>query len=172
MLSYTISKTITGSWLFSWVGESSDDIFEIWLEGELLAEVSLEEYTFTGPNYDLTPPPLEIIVSGTIAENDTNPPYLLLQWRRIAGALYYQIEQYVDTAWVLRERLAESDSEYYGYYTAVLPDCTITQWRVSALNSLGDEGVSVSFSSYLVRNPPPPEVVIDYAAGAVVVSES
>lgn len=170
MLPYTITKTQRGSWLFSWSGESSDDTFEVWLEGSLLAETSDEEYECVLPDYDATPPPLEILAAGVDAQNKTYPPLLTIQWRRVATAAYYQIEEYVDSAWVMRVRMTENGSEYYAYKTPVLDDCTTTQWRVTGLNSVGDIGTYITFSSFLVRNPPPPAVTIDYADGAVVIT--
>ncbi|NIS12340.1 MAG: hypothetical protein GWN97_10605, partial [Thermoplasmata archaeon] len=85
---WTASKQETGLWLFEWGGESGES-FEVWLDGELLDTVTGGEYECTEDGYDDAPPPLEIIAdeSGAEAENELYPPYAILQWRGVDGAM-------------------------------------------------------------------------------------
>lgn len=170
-MNLTITNTSEGVWTFSWDADSGVS-YEVWLNGVLLATVDEGEYECSYPGYSDTPPPLEIVEENT-AESEIYPPFLQLQWRRVAGAAAYKVEEYVDAAWVTRRTIIDTGAEYYLYQTPVLLDGTEAIWRVSALDTTGDAGTAVSFTMEMCCNPAEPAVEMDYDSnGDLVLSEA
>jgi hypothetical protein len=151
---WTAVKTENGYWTFTWSGGAGP--FYIWLEGELLAEITGREYEFARDGYDATPPPLEIACE-LDAENELYPPYATIQWREVDGASYYVVEKYT-TRWIAVHSAQDNNMGYHTYKTRVIDDQTETKYRVIALDVRGNAGTAVSYTFQIVRNPAPPEV--------------
>jgi len=158
---WTATKQEKGEWLFEWGGGSAES-FEIWLDGVLLDTVEGGEYTCTEDGYDATAPNLEIMedLSGAEAENELYPPFAILQWREVAGADGYDVEEQVGGSWIIRRNITDADAGYYTYQTSALDDSTVVPFRVTALDVNGNGGTPVTFSIKLARNPAPPDVAI------------
>jgi len=170
---WTATKQESGRWLFEW-DANSGDAFDIYLDGELVDTVVGESYEAELDGYDTSPPPLEIVAdeSGVYAESLLYPPYIILQWRGVDGAKAYAVEEYVSGSWIFRKTIMDSDAGYYTYQTEVLEDAVSTSFRVSALDDQGNAGTPVTFSFYVVRNPPPPDVDFSVESGGITVDES
>ena len=170
-LALTITKAEEGRWLFTWDVES-ESAFNIYHEGILLANVTVGEYLSELPDYVDSPPVLEIVDSSDVAENVTYPPFVRLQWRRVAGETGYRIQEKVGMSWVTRREIMDGGAEYYAFQSRALPDGSVSQWRVAAFGQQGDAGSYVSFSLEIVRNPEEPDVDMLYedSTGLLVIS--
>ena len=171
MLSYSIIKTPTGSWLFSW--SVSSGTYDIWYNGGLLITVATESYEATIPGYSTFPPPLDIVDQGDDVESETYLPFLALQWKGMAEASTYIIEYFSDDndAWVRKDTVAETGKEYYMFYTPVLADVTQARWRVTARNEVSDGGTPIEFTSLVVRNSDIPIVTFSIDGGQLTIAE-
>lgn len=164
-MNLTIANTAQGVWTFSWDAESGVS-YEVWLDGVLLATVDEGEYVCSYPGYTTSPPPLEIVEEG-LAESETYPPHLLLQWRRVPNATAYKVEESVSGTWTQRRIIMDLGEEYFKHQTGPLEDGSTALWRVSALDNQGDAGTAVGFSVLICRNPPEPDVAMDYGSGGL-----
>jgi len=162
MITFTsIEKISEGIWKYSWTATTGP--YRVYLNGILQDTVTTNEYVSSIQGYT-NPPPLEILdVNDTDdALNIQYPAYLVLQWRRVNGAVSYAIEQYVDSAWVLQSRIYDDGSGYYSYTTEALDDVTEHQWRIKAADDYGNESSPLSFTALVVKNPDTPDVTIAY----------
>ncbi len=174
MEDWTAVRIDNGVWRFTWDGDSAGTYY-VWLHGKLLATVIGNEYDSSEPNYEDTPPPLEIVddESATVADNDLYSPYAILQWREVVGAKFYLVEQFVSGAWAFKTSIQDLDRGYYWYRTSLLTDQTAYQFRVSALNQQGDGGTPIPFTFVPTRNPAPPDVLYNIdSTGDLVVTEA
>jgi len=154
---WTATKNERGVWQFTWSGAPAD-IFNVWLDGVLIATVTGTEYDFDKEGYDATPPPLEIVDDEDDAESELYPPFAIIQWRTVDGAAAYLVERLVSASWVVQKTITEDGSGWYAFTTVVLGDQTSEQYRVSALDSRTNAGTAVAYTFALVRNPAPPSV--------------
>jgi len=168
-MNLTITNTSEGVWTFSWDADSGVS-YEVWLDGVLLTTTTDGEYICSYPGYISSPPPLEIVQSP--AESELFPPHLLLQWRRVANASAYKVEESVSGVWIQRRIIMDLGEEYFKFQTGPLEDGSTALWRVSALDTQGDAGTSVGFSVLICRNPPEPDVDMAYGSdGLLTISE-
>ena len=157
MEDWTAIRTEYGYWLFSWTAGPTD-IFTVWLNGIQIDTVTGDEYECKLNGYVSGPPPLEIVDDADDAENDLYPPFAVLQWREVSGAAAYLIEQYIDSAWTTKKTIMDKSTGYYWYRTAVLTNETEYQFRVSALNKVGNPGTPVAYTFEIEHNPAAPDV--------------
>lgn len=167
----TVVRMSNGGWRFTWpVGTSP---YSIWLDGVLLDTVDDEEYESVLPGYDDAPPALEILDDGDTAENALYPPYLQLQWRGLANAAGYVIQQDENGTWVDVQTVQETGKGYYLWKSPPQDDESSLSFRVLAVDLRGNEGSPISFSMEMCRNPAPPDVSLSLSSdGNVVVSEA
>lgn len=167
----TIVRAEDGGWDFSWsVGTPP---YAIWLDGILLDTVEDEEYEFRLPNYDDVPPDLEILNDGEDSEGGEFPPYVYVQWRGLQNAAGYVVEELVDAVWVTRVTVQETGKGYYRWRSPAHEDEETIQYRVVAVDILGNAGTPIAFTIDIARNPAHPNVTVDIDSnGDVVVSEA
>ena len=172
MEAWTATKEADSVWLFTWGGVSGE-IFEVWLDGELLDTVDGDGYQSTVEGYDDIPPHLEIFEteSGQYAENELYVPYAIIQWREADGAEAYIVEEWDGSNWISRSEVIDASVGYYKYQTDPLSDSTSHLFRVKAVDINDNAGTPVNFTFTPVRNPAPPEVSIDLESNDLVVSE-
>jgi hypothetical protein len=157
-----------GGWLFEWSPGTSP--YSIWLDGGLLDTAETESYECRLPNYEDSPPDLEILSDGATAENSLYPPRYRLQWRGLQGAAAYVIERYEGSEWITKATIAETLKGSYSWLTPALEDEASEQWRVSASDIAGNVGTPITFTFTVVRNPGAPAVVFSIdSSGDVVV---
>jgi len=170
---WSATKQENGHWLFEWTADSGDP-FNIYLDGELLDEVTGDSYEAEVDGYDTSPPPLEIVAdeSGEESESLLNPPYAVLQWRGVSGADAYLVEQLRNGNWVEVKTIMDQSVGYYSFKTETLTDSESSSFRVSAQDVQGNTGTPITFTFYVVRNPAPPEVDLTIDSGDIVVDEA
>lgn len=151
----TATRNEDGSWSFAWSGGSTP--WAIWLNGKQIDSVATAAYTFgADPDYETSPPPLEIVGTGDTAESSLYPPRAVIQWRGVLTAAEYGVEQYVGGAWVEVANVSETAAGYYTYESDALTDETTHQFRVKAYRADGVSGAAITFSLFCARNPAPP----------------
>ena len=94
----TITLSADGGWYFTWA--SGHGTVDLVLWGQVIETTSGTEYTHDGAYSDPnTPPPLEVIPTGTVSEGAYNIPHMVLQWYRVE-CNYYDIERWAGSEWV------------------------------------------------------------------------
>ncbi len=168
----TVSQNTDGSWAFSWTAGTGP--YQVWLDGLLIASPTVNSYTFRQPGYDTVPPELEILDAADTAENLLYPPYVLLQWRGIQGVSGYVIEIYTGASgapWQFVNTVKESRRGYYSWKSPPLVDDTVVQYRVSAIDLIGNQGPPIAFSIPVSCHPKAPSVSVTIdLSGDIVVS--
>lgn len=167
----TVVRRDDGGWDFTWTPGTSP--YSIWLDGRLKTTVIDEAYSFTDPGYEDSPPPLEIVSDGDVAENSLFPPFLTLQWQRVAAAEAYIIERYNGATWEEVGEVTQTSNTYLQWVSPALEDGTTVQYRVKAVDLRGNAGTPITFSIEVCRNPAPPEVTYTIDSnGDVLVTEA
>jgi len=140
----------------------------------VVAGVSTSALTYTvAGESDLEPPAIEILDStGGTPESITNSPLLVLLWRGVSEAYYYQVQKLVSGVYVDQTVVAEGNLGYYSYQTPAQTDGTASSWRILVVDTEGNVTTGVDFTKRVIRNPVPPEVQIDWdsATSKIVVS--
>ena len=154
------------SWKFTPSGTAP---FDYYLDGKLVFPQSSNTYEFiNSPTGSATePPPMEVVDA-----NDTDlpastdyPPFLAIQWRGVALARYYIVEQSVAAVWTQRARVVENGAGYYQHRTNRLADKTSHLWRVTAIDSEGYSSQVKAYTITIACHPQPPGIVLTYASG-------
>lgn len=172
-IDWTVTLVTAGVWRFDWDIVADDTLYEIWLNGTMIASTRLGTYTFNIEGYIEAPPPLEIYEEWAgKAENREYPPFAVIQWRGIAEAAGYVVEQKIGGSWRTAKHLQERGKGYYAYRTDVLDDDTAIDFRITALDNKGTEGTPIEFTCRVIRNPPPPEVSYVVVGGNLVMEEA
>ena len=167
----TATRQPSGKWLFTW--PVSLPPYAVWLDGiELSKGLTEESFEYDGVDYPDKAPPIEIIETGEVAENKTNPPVAVIQWRGLSGAIAYEVEQEIASVFVVQVSAMERGLGYYSWTSEALADVTLHKFKVLAIDAAGNEGVAIPFEMTIVRNPPPPAVDIAVSGGDIVVSAS
>lgn len=169
MINPTVVRMAEGGWRFTWPAGTPP--YRVRLEGEQLAEVLVESYEFTGPNYDFVPPAVEVFESTAVSQDKSYPPCRLLQWRGLQIAFAYIIKQLIGLSWVSVGSVSEIKRGYYQWKSPPLDDLSTVQFRVYASDVNGNLGTPLPFTAVVCRNPAPPVVAIDFStAGDIVVT--
>lgn len=169
MTTPTVVLSSTGGWDFSWPAGTPP--YQVWSDGVLLETTTEESYHCSLPGYEETPPDVEVVDSTEVAESSLYPPYLLLQWRGVQGAMGYSIQQYLDSEWADVGTLTESGRGYYSWSTPPQDDGDNLVYRVLAISLNGGLGVPIGFQVTMVRNPAHPAVTLEIeSTGNLVVS--
>jgi hypothetical protein len=165
-----VVRTESGTWLFTWAVGTSP--YTLWLDGVLLESgLLVESYEWTDTwEYQDEAPPLEVLEDGDTAENETYPPRFTLQWRGLQNAALYVVERFISASWVEVANLQEDARGYYEYTSLPLDDGATHLFRVTAVSQSGAEGVPITLSSNIERNPAPPAVSFSVSGSDVVVS--
>jgi len=161
----TIEKVGYRAWYYSWSGTAP---YRVYYKGRLFettdnAYITMED---SGAETESTnePPVIEVLDANDTdtAENLLYPPCLAIQWRGTTTADYYIVEEYSGGEWVERFTANESGAGYYLVNTSPISDLSNSQWRVTAVDTYGNETTPVSYTRYIVRNPAAPQISITY----------
>ncbi len=167
-----VTRLDNGGWDFGWSGGTPP--YSIWNLGILIATVTPTSYIFNSPGYELTPPDLEILSSGSQSQQEEYPPYVILQWRGLQNAYAYLVEWLPPPSgseYQILSTILEKGRGYYQWTSLAYPDDTEEQFRVSACDQYGNPGTPIQFSIQICRNPPAPVVDVTISSsGNVVVS--
>lgn len=90
------------------------------------------------------------------------------QWLHADGADYYEISEYVDSAWVVTAVIRDIGQWIFAWQTRVLEDCVGHQFRIRSMGMYAD-GSYKTFTSYMIRRPDHPQYtpVIDADTGVL-----
>jgi len=139
--------------------------FYIWRDGVLVAST-------TAAAWDTAVPRGHVPVFDVFDDADSEPDFLLprtvtVQWQGGGSAVdHNRVERYVDAAWPLQARMAETGRGYYHWTSPELADETEHSVRVVAVGVDGNESVAVTLTHTLVTAPEPPtDVTLTYAQG-------
>jgi len=161
----SITKTGYSSWLFTWTGTEP---FYVWRDGVLVLDgVSDTETIIEGTDAE-EPPAIQVLDSTETDDPLTvaYPPFGLLQWRGDAAVSYYRVDRYVGAAWVTYITVGESgDGGYYSAKTPALVDAVAAQWRIIAVDSVGNESEPLPFTFSITKHPDPPVIDMSYSDG-------
>ncbi len=157
-----ITKVGSQSWRFEWAATTSP--YRVYWNGTLLDTVTALEYIIEENGYLTEPPALEVLDANDTddAENIAYPPRLVIQWRQVSDVLSYGVREKVGATWTARATVGENNLGYYRHETPALDDITTADWRVVAIDSLGNESDPLEFDAFVVRNPDPPDITITY----------
>jgi hypothetical protein len=158
-----IVRNANRSWTFTWEGDP-DDSHRIILWGILLTTVEGLSYTWEGQEYVDFPPPLEITLLNEKALSETFLPYFIVQWYGSDDAEDYLVQKLVGNTWTTINRVGGNNQWVYTFQTAILIDETTYDYRIVAINSVGDQSVPRRYRRFVVCPPKPPdgEVIIIY----------
>lgn len=87
----------------------------------------------------------------------SRPARARIYWRSVVGAEQYRVYEYVDSAWTLRATVTDDGRGHFNWTSRRLEDATTHNFKVTALDSIGNESTGDAISLYLVRVPDPPE---------------
>lgn len=161
----TIVLNLDGSWTFAWPDEGAA-FYRIVLAGQELDRTT--ELTWTGQdrsdsNY---PPPVEIAYEEQQTLSEQFKPYLLLQWYRVE-CTEYRIQRFDNPNWVTINTIQQNGNWVYSHLALSLEDGTTYEYRVVAVDEVGDESTPRGYRRKVVCPPPPPDgdVLVGYNAG-------
>lgn len=100
-----------------------------------------------------------------VANNLKYSPRLTFQWRRVEGAMLYQVEEIIEGGdrIVIRDTIAQTDAEYYSYTTAALQNDTDYTFDIIPIDMYENEGDQVPFhNSRVYRNGPAPALTMNF----------
>lgn len=92
------------------------------------------------------------------------PKYAALTWWYLNGAVEYRIEEYIGSAWVVRDTIPENGKGYYLWKSRVLEDCVSHSFRVIPVDEKGNDGTAQEFEILMVRIPDEPQCEFSYSA--------
>ncbi len=167
-----IQKVGAKVWRYDYSGTAP---FRVYIDGQLWGGMSrTETFIIVQGDSDNEPVPIEVIDS-TENESDVQqvkyPQRAILQWRSAEDTDFYLVERFVSGEWVVQRTIhSHPDATYHRYESDQLADVTTHQFRITAVNSSGDQGEPIPFDVLTVRNPPPPEIAVALAGGTITVS--
>lgn len=145
-------------WQFQWPATGAA-YYRVILRGKQLdlvtaTDTGMQTYVYDGVGFLDYPPPLEIVEETTQAASEINKPFLTIQWYGSTAATYYEVEEYVSSAWVVRFETAEVGATVYTWTSPLLVDGTTHLYRVTAYNSIEQGSTPLEFDISPVVTPP------------------
>ena len=125
------------------------------LTSELEATVSIDRGEF---------PIIEILDGeefGTLAY----PGRFTLGWEAVENTLHYLVQEFVDAAFVTRQRIRETGIGYYSWESRFLEDDTEHNFQIVPVGLNGVTGIELEFTRFMRRHPDPPDTTIVYDDG-------
>ena len=152
-----------GVWEFRWSSDLAAPTFWLYRNGVLLG---------TTTN---TSTRLRVVAGQTVAFEvfDAQPARtpiqfpgeIILQWRAVADAVHYRVEEDVATVWTLRATILEDGSGLYDWQSGPLDDVTSYDFRVRAVDAHAMQGTALALSVFMVRYPDVPAFTSAYDSG-------
>ena len=161
MINFTSIQLIDDLWVYTWATGPGEVRVVLW--GVEIDRTSDTSYTYEESLYNSATiaPPLEVVSAslGELAISEYNRPYLVLQWYRVAGAAYYEIEYWNGTSWDPQGSVPDDpDTFIFLVTTPVLEDMTETQWRVVAVADTKRESDPLTIIYFATRPPNVPSL--------------
>ena len=169
----SITVNRLGNWTFSWVFLPLTT-YRVVLYGTQLATSNVATYIYTGNDYPNFPPPIEVTIAPDLALSEQFSPLMYIQFYGEPAVDHYDIEQSLDggSTWNLIDTFQELGSWIYTYIASVQVDETIYNYRVTAVDSIGNGSEPQYYQRYVVTPPVPPDggVVVGYLNPFVIIS--
>ncbi len=144
------------TWLIKATSDLDDPLYRWYIDG-VLVETTNRDYLY----YDTAGAPVQVEVrDDDTAAQPAYPSRLLLNWRPVATATAYRIEEYVDDAWAYRALVRDTGQSYFRYWTSELADGDEHRWRVVPINTADIDGAEREFRVTLIRRPAAPIVEV------------
>jgi hypothetical protein len=147
-----------GAWTYTWATGLGTVRVVLW--GETIDTTTENSYTLSGANVTsaTAAPPLEVVVEGERAVSEENVCFLLLQWHTVVCSRYV-IERKNGATWEIYCSIQNHAlGPIVSLTTPVLPDQTVAEWRVTAVDENKREGAPLNFEWKIVRPPNPVSV--------------
>jgi len=168
--SLTVTRT-SGGWRLAFASGLADATFYVWRDGVLLGSTTATWWDVVAEAG--TYPVWEVFDDAGDEPLGRFPGTVTLQWRAVAAAAHYVVEEYAAGAWVERAQVAESgDAGYLRWTSRWLEDVTSHQFRVTAVGVDGNESDAEGWDVLMVRWPDPPDVSVTYAQGTAKITVS
>lgn len=156
----SIVRNSDGTWTFAWTATLAT-YYRVVLFGQQLAVVTSPTYTTVGisigQSYPKFPPPVEVVEQVLLALSETYQPSIYVQWYGTPGVSYYELQAFVGGVWTKIQRFSESGQWIYTWQSPVLSDETTYQYRVVAVDSLGNQSTPRLYTINMVRLPDSPD---------------
>lgn len=166
----SVAKVGVSAWLFSLDGTPPFTCFKPGATRVVESDSFIDDDD--GNSAD-EPPAWEIFSADDTIDSQylTNPPVVLLQWRSNSSVAAWRVERLsVEGVWELEATITETGLGYLQYSSGEVSDQDTVQYRVVGRDLQGNDAPAAGFSTFVVRNPQPPSIQIDYVAGNAVVS--
>lgn len=161
----TITQNLDSTWVFTWADTGASS-YRVVLNGELLATTSQLTYTFTRFGYPSSPPLVEVVPSGELAQSELYPATFPIQWYWL-GVSYYSVKQLIGGVWTEVGQVLDDGSWVFTFQPrGLLVDETDYNFQVTAINSVNLESLPRQYDISVVTSPVPPTVTIEYDQGA------
>ena len=105
-------------------------------------------------------PFLEILDDPSLIPHPAFPGRLTLNWRTIAGAASYNVQEFLNSVWTTEQTPVENGNGIF--LTRWLEDCQTHDFRVVPLDASGAAGTPVEIDVEMVRHPDQPFVAYSY----------
>ena len=157
------APTQVGRWSvrLRWSSDQEDPTFYIYRDGTLVATTKATERIFVLESGDA--PVIEVFDSADDTPTTVYPSRFTLAWYAVAGADYYQVDEYVDSEWPACAKVTDDGAGYFKWTSRVLEDSETHQFRVIAVDAAGNESTATNLTALMVRVPDPSDVEYAYS---------
>lgn len=140
-------------------------VFYIYVDGAFVARTRATTHILHIPRGEA--PTIEIADS-PVTTPASVPGKAELAWYAVTGAVAYRVEEYVDSAWVARATIRDTNAVrgHYQWRSRFLEDATEHQFRIIPIDAGGNEGTARTHTILMVRRPDPPVVTVAYNGSA------
>ncbi len=162
--------TIRGDRWVLWFTTELDPPFTVWLDDIRVATLR-EEHQLGGLYWtivDTDQTGILTVMQGMGPPPMPYPARVTLAWYRSDGAHHYRVDQYVDDAWEMVDRIPGARYHWvrHGWYltwrSARLHDAAQVRYRVVPEAAQHSPGAAVELETLMVRHPDPPAPTYSY----------
>jgi hypothetical protein len=154
-----------GAWSFAWAN-TGQTFSRVVLWGSQVANTgSSNTYIWAGQGYGNYPPPLEIAYENQQVLTEIYNPVLALQWYGLPTVNYYLVQYLNGSVWTQFAQVLETGQWIYTINTPALPDESTYQFRVIAVDSVGNQSAPLGYEVYTVTCPTPVDSSINIVYG-------
>ena len=160
-----LSRGVEDTYRFTWSSTLPTPTYYIFRDG-----VALTPGGTTETELIVSAPSGEGVIVEVLDDANARPTRVFsgratLGWDASAGAGKYRVEEFVASAWTLRQLVFDTEKSWYTWQSIVLADSTSHRFRVVPVGLNGVDGMPIDFDIFIVRYPDPAEAVQSYDAG-------
>ena len=152
-----------GSWEYTWSSTVSSPTYYVYENGELV-DVTVAESRIVRVD-EGTSVTVEVLDNSATSPEYAQGGYLYLCWYPALDfdVNYYEVAEYVDASWTVRQRVVDDGRGFYKWQTRWLEDETTHTFRVRAFGDNDNYGDPQIMYWTMARIPDPPQVEYDYS---------